>query len=1080
MLDASDLSGGSFDANAMGSVLPGLDASGLPSVTAYGLTNSLQSNPRPLSVSSLPTLDSPVSSFSTGVFTVGETGEVSFDYLVDGGKYQGELAIFSLQGIERYGIGSKLFVQEAALRASTNSDLGHIVISDRTEGARFDGSPSERNFNAGQYQGVKKFSMRTGEQFGIMLVSNGTVQDVLRNPDNAKNRPMFSMPEVNLDSTVQMAQVVNVVADGNSFAFEDLWLNQNSDRDYNDMVFQIQGAKAQVAPLKDLINPDRDWRSSQQGQQLEEYAAKSLEEYEQSIVDPQDLAGNTIDKARKVSVSSRGKLYRGWVGTIDTNDFYSFSLGTRNEFKLSLDGLTSDANVELLDINGNVIQSSKNVGTATESINTTLESGAYRIRVNSSGNIGTAFNLNVSVTPLIQVAGVTITTTGSEETGEIATAESLPLIEVINSNNPGDNSFSSDPRFTGIDGQLNNGTRLSTVIIDTGINLQHPFFGNRIANSFDFADDDPDATDDSGDRGHGTNVTSIAAGSGTYNTSSKDTVTYRGVAPNANIIHLKVFEQNLDTFSFGDVEQALQWVVENAERFNIMSVNMSLGDGSNYNTLQSRDFNEKIAEQTRKKGISDELEALARKNVIVVSASGNNFFSFGSAQGVTYPSADPNSLSIGAVYDANVGSQSYVSGAIANTTNVDRITPFSQRHETLTTVFGPGAIITGAGMENNDLNTSNTFNDNFLSRMSGTSQAAPHVAGMVVLAQELALQELGRILTPAEFRQLLRDTSDPIFDGDENNNGQVDIGDEDDNVINTQRTYRRVNMLALANAILDLKPPSDRQIDLTAKSFDVVGEKFNTGDNFSVAFDIENLGSDKSYPFDVNFYLSSDATISEQDTLLGNFRINNLNRNSNTGIITQNLTLPSPDNPAWNSFGSGNAYIGMIIDGLNEVGETNEGNNRNRGVSIDKDTIQINQRGKLKVTFNRIQGDFDDFPFGSSDFYGEVYFPGDTSPRKTPQIDNNDDIYPNWQLDSNVSGVKTLITISALDNDPVVQDALIILLNLIYNLFSGEITFIDEINEYVIGKGGNQIYVPLNDDDGRGGIWFTVDFEPQA
>lgn len=225
-----------------------------------------------LDASSLSPLNSLASSFSTGVFTVGETGEVSFDYLVDGGKYQGELAMFSLEGIERYEIGSKFFIQEAALRASTNSDLGHIVISDRNEGARFDGSPGERNYNAGQYQGTKKFYMRAGENFGIMLIPDGTVQDVLRNPDDAKNRPMFSMPEVNLGGTVQMAQVVDVVADGNSFAFEDLWLNQNSDSDYNDIIFQIQGAKAQVAPLKHLINPAKDWRDSEAGQEVITYA----------------------------------------------------------------------------------------------------------------------------------------------------------------------------------------------------------------------------------------------------------------------------------------------------------------------------------------------------------------------------------------------------------------------------------------------------------------------------------------------------------------------------------------------------------------------------------------------------------------------------------------------------------------------------------------------------------------------------------------------------------------------------------------------------------------------------------------
>jgi hypothetical protein len=78
--------------------------------------------------------------FETGVFTVGPKGEVGVDFLLDGGKYQGELAIFSLKGIDQFELGSEDFIQEAARRALSNSDLGYVVINDLTEGARFHGS----------------------------------------------------------------------------------------------------------------------------------------------------------------------------------------------------------------------------------------------------------------------------------------------------------------------------------------------------------------------------------------------------------------------------------------------------------------------------------------------------------------------------------------------------------------------------------------------------------------------------------------------------------------------------------------------------------------------------------------------------------------------------------------------------------------------------------------------------------------------------------------------------------------------------------------------------------------------------
>ena len=76
-------------------------------------------------------------------------------------------------------------------------------------------------------------------------------------------------------------------------------------------------------------------------------------------------------------------------------------------------------------------------------------------------------------------------------------------------------------------------------IIDTGIDVNHPFFGadadsngiaDRILYQFDFSGTtDPDASDTNG---HGSNVSSIALSSD---------ATYRGMAPGAGIIALKVF-----------------------------------------------------------------------------------------------------------------------------------------------------------------------------------------------------------------------------------------------------------------------------------------------------------------------------------------------------------------------------------------------------------------------------------------------------------------------------------------------------------------------------------------------------------
>ena len=96
----------------------------------------------------------------------------------------------------------------------------------------------------------------------------------------------------------------------------------------------------------------------------------------------------------------------------------------------------------------------------------------------------------------------------------------------------GMNTVRSDSRFAGVDG-----SGFSTVIIDSGIDVDHPHFGpdadgngiaDRIVFQFDYGDNDGDATDTVN---HGSNVSSIAL--------SEDPV-LTGMAPGSNIIALKV------------------------------------------------------------------------------------------------------------------------------------------------------------------------------------------------------------------------------------------------------------------------------------------------------------------------------------------------------------------------------------------------------------------------------------------------------------------------------------------------------------------------------------------------------------
>ncbi len=329
--------------------------------------------------------------------------------------------------------------------------------------------------------------------------------------------------------------------------------------------------------------------------------------------------------------------------------------------------------------------------------------------------------------------------------------------------------FRADPRFADIKGQ-----GYATVIIDTGIDLDHPIFGadtdsngiaDRIVYQYDFADNDADASDKNN---HGSHLASIVA----------------TIAPDTNLIILKIFTDS-GYGGFPDLETALQWVNKNAETYKIAAVNVSLGDSQNWTTT------------TTKYGLEDEFAAIADRGIIVSIAAGNSFSTFNSNPGLLYPAIDPSVISVGTIWTEDVGKRVFGNGSIDYTTAPDRIASFSQRSPLLD-VFAPGALIAGANATGG------------ITTMSGTSQSSAYIAAIATLSQQIAGSYLGRKLTFAEFRTLIHSTSDPIIDGD----------DEDDNVTNTGVSYPRVNVLALATGILKLIPNSSPVVDTINQTID--------------------------------------------------------------------------------------------------------------------------------------------------------------------------------------------------------------------------------------------------------------------
>ncbi|MEC4803956.1 MAG: C2 family cysteine protease [Jaaginema sp. PMC 1079.18] len=218
--------------------------------------------------------------FEKGVFTVGDSGKVGIDFLYDGGGYKGQLAIFSLEGMED--LDTEDFIAEAARRASSNSTNGYIVIDDASEGARFNGRTAwEGNFNSGEYKRVKTFDMNPGDTFGIMLVPNGTVEQVANNPNiGGSIRPLFSLETANPNDAFHVGQIADVTGDGNTFVMEDLRVDGWTDQDYNDIVFQVRGATGEAVDIDEVIDSNRDWRNTDWGQDLVQYVETTAIESE--------------------------------------------------------------------------------------------------------------------------------------------------------------------------------------------------------------------------------------------------------------------------------------------------------------------------------------------------------------------------------------------------------------------------------------------------------------------------------------------------------------------------------------------------------------------------------------------------------------------------------------------------------------------------------------------------------------------------------------------------------------------------------------------------------------------------------
>ncbi|MBZ5593384.1 MAG: S8 family peptidase [Acidobacteriia bacterium] len=132
--------------------------------------------------------------------------------------------------------------------------------------------------------------------------------------------------------------------------------------------------------------------------------------------------------------------------------------------------------------------------------------------------------------------------------------------------------------------------------------------------------------------GHGTHVAGILAGNGKDSTGKKYTMTFQGVAPNANLIDLEVLDRNGVTTDSA-VIKAIHRAIDLKDRYNIRVLNLSLG--------------RPVEESSMLDPLCKAVEAAWKAGIVVVVSAGNlgrNGYS-----SILSPANDPYVITVGAM-----------------------------------------------------------------------------------------------------------------------------------------------------------------------------------------------------------------------------------------------------------------------------------------------------------------------------------------------------------------------------------------------------------------------------------------------
>ncbi len=306
------------------------------------------------------------------------------------------------------------------------------------------------------------------------------------------------------------------------------------------------------------------------------------------------------------------------------------------------------------------------------------------------------------------------------------------------------------------------GQGLSIAICDTGIDYTHPRLGNgsfpntKVIGGYDFGgtqsyqySQDADPMDESG---HGTQCAGIAAGdlpsSGDY---------MGGVACSSRLYALKITYGNTGNAYLSDLVSAWQWCVthQNDSPANpIMIISTSFG-ADHY--AQACD--------TVSPSLAQAAAVAVSCGITVFASSGNS----GYCNAVALPSCISNVISVGAVFDANIGTAGFCVDPSSCAPNQETHASCSPNPVAWAYTTGPNVVapysniasILAVFAPSNNASTT-TLGGGFSTNFSGTSAACPYAAGAAACMQSMAKINTGSFLSPAALRSQLTAHGDPI------------------------------------------------------------------------------------------------------------------------------------------------------------------------------------------------------------------------------------------------------------------------------------------------------------------------------